>query len=233
MILAFERGFIADLPGNRNDNNHRAALKFLELCETEPAFADLDIAGQQRVLNERIASSSTTGNGASISPEQIEHWLTERKAIYMQSTPEIAFRIAKRELGTLGGRMLFNAIFRKVMGNTIDLKDNEQRAAELALSSMSFINDPARNTSPEEVTLRGVQAFVNALRRIAPSASFGAADVCRWAPEYYTALSTALPEDFKQPNRLAYIIKNNADLLGLQGDLKGFSIKSADNSGSP
>jgi hypothetical protein len=222
MMIPFDRGFINDLPGNRNDNNHRAAHRFIELLsDADSGFRDMDISKQIQAISGGDAPQYKAATSVDLAA-----WLKERPTL-LKMDAETAYLYARREQGAMGGRVQFRAIHRMLNGDSIKVSSDELAAADKALVGMSFLQTRASNNTTEDAVLRAVKAFVSAVKDIAPNAVFNSADVCTWAKRYFAAQDLRAPDDFNQPLRMSYIIKNNAELLGLQIDptTKGYTIK--------
>lgn len=207
MIIPFDREVIAHMPGNRNDSNHRAAQHYLHLIESDPEFANLPI-DQQRI---RFANQGGSDTAAKIDLNAV----FEARPYLLQMSMDDAFKAVRREFGAFGGKMYFRSIWRKASGVDIEVSAGEVNDAAAALEGMSFLGNTSKvqtSNSEEDITLRGLKSFVEALRTIAPTAIFSAANVTEWAKKKYGA---AIPQSMSQPNKLAYILKNNFGLLGL------------------
>lgn len=209
MIIPFDREVIAHLPGNRNDGNHRAAQYFLSLMEEDEEFANGTTEFQ------RQAFSSTAEN---IAPSKIDlATLFENRPHLLQLDMDTAFKAIRKEFGTFGGKMYFRSEWRKAKGLDISINPEDIDSAKNALSGLSFLQNVNTQTSnsEEDDVLKGIKTFLEALKIIAPHAVFNAANVCEWGKTFYTPLNPA-PQAMTQPNKLAYILKNNADLLNIQ-----------------
>jgi len=217
MIVPFDRSSVSDLPGNRNDSNHRAALKFLEILQ-DPEFAAMDILQQVQMLE-----GDPSDNGKS--QIDLEGFLRERPH-YLTMPIEDAYRLTQRALGTVGGRMRFRSIMRSIKGTLIESRPEEVQSAVAALQSLGFTPEDAQipKDNEEEEALKGIKIFVDALRQLAPKAMFQAVDICRWAPVYYKAQNQAIPAMMETPNRLAFVLKNNTAILGLSPNGKGYVL---------
>jgi len=233
MMIPFDRQFVGDIPGNRNDNNHRAAFRFLELLEENPEFAASDIAKQRQFFMNIQGSPQHNVNYGSQKID-LEAFLKERPH-YLTMDPDMAYKMSRRELGTIGGKMHFRGIFRKLtLGSSLSIAagDYDIDRATSAMSGMSFLsNNGNSNNNPthlneEDAVLEKLQVFVHALKQVAPKAVFSSADVCKWAQTYQGA---EVLDAFKSPNKLAYIIKANIAILGLQdAGSSGYTIAAGD-----
>lgn len=225
MMVCYGRSFVGQIPGNRNDNNHRAALRFIEMMQ-DPEFVALPIDRQQAYIDTLYPIhevSSHTGRPI----QELEEFLRNNPELLKMDWP-LAYRVAYKRLGTMGGRILFRGIHRRLSGaEAPEVSAKEISAAEQALTGMEFLSSPAKQGATEETeVLTALQAFVGALKRLAPNAVFTAADVCRWAPGYYKALGRTVPPHFESAIKLAFVLKNNAGLIGVQDSpgAKGFAL---------
>lgn len=223
MMVPFDRDFIQGLPGNRNDNNHRAALRFLELLQ-DPQNQRLTVSGHQAVLGSMSRGEPPTG-GSSANAQvfydgpknngNLEEWLRARPDI-LALDPEVAYKRARRELGTLGGRLYFKGIHRKLTATAVNASEEEVVAATSALQGMSFLTSTGGASGEDDEVLRAVAAFVTAVKAVAPKAVFTPQDIVTWAPQYYKTIAKEAPAFILSPNKLSYVLKNNASVLGLK-----------------
>lgn len=235
MIIPFDRSSVSDLPGNRNDNNHRAAQKFLEMI-ANPEFATLNVTQQMAYIESRDGSLPGNFGGGGLSSgvrrtprADLEKFLKERPH-YLNLPFEDAYKMTQRALGTIGGRMYFKSIIRQMNGEMVTSTPTEIENAIEALQALGgaiSLEGGSSTAGPEEeAALKGVRAFVEALKALAPRAMFNAADICRWAPVYYQKQSTPVPYLMESPIKLSFILKNNTTILGLEANGKGYTILS-------
>lgn len=217
MMVPFDRGAISHLPGNRNDGNHRASYHFLTKLLLNEAFQFGWEPGRQSPFfkEESVGGATRT----SITTDKIEEIL-EANPAYLKMDPETVYKLIRREHGALGGRMAFRAIFRQAGGattvGTVEMSDEESKAAADAMSGMSFLStagNGAVGSSDEDLAIQGCLRFVNTLKGMKADAIFTAADVAGWAEKFYQGNPPAF---MKSPNKVVHILKNNVDYLGLR-----------------
>lgn len=223
LIIPFDRQVVGHIPGNRNDTNQRAAYHFLYLAATlGKAFTDLSIEEQREYFVARDKLS--VQNQAQVDLARI----FERNPYLLDLDCDQAYTAVRREYGTFGGRMYFRAAYRKAKGIdfSANLETADVEAAADALKGMSFLSNSTSGatagSSDEEDALKKIQVFLSALKTVAPQAVFSSAEICEWAKNYY---KDACPAMLSTPNKLAFILKNNFTLLGLEEIHSGASTK--------
>lgn len=203
MIIPFSRESLSDLPGNRNDLNHRAALKwFQEVLEgREPIF--------------EIPETKTANGG--LAAEQLLNIFKDHPG-YLTLDVETAYVAVKRSHGSPGGRTFFRGIYRAAKGQTMPDIVPDNKAKE-ALSFLSLSKTASHNVEDEALELVGI--FLAALRQAHADVVFTSSDICTWAKAY----KEEPPEMLTSPNRLFYLLKANTDYLQITSVDKGFVLK--------
>lgn len=218
IIVPFDRTAVGHLPGNRNDNNHRAALQFLNLCQKNSEWIDLSPYEQAMSMNTIESPKTVTAN--------LEEIFNSSPAL-LEMTADEAYKVVKRFHGTVGGKMAFRAFHRQKTGN-VSLPDaTEIETAKSILEGMNFATANVQD-SDEEVAVAALNTFVQALKTLNASANFNTSDVCSWAEKYFTKIDKPIPTILTSPNKTSYLLKSNASLLGIReadGEgMKGFNL---------
>lgn len=207
-IIPFDRDVIAHLPGNRNDGNHRAALLFLTYWHEDPEFRNASIEAQRTRF---ISGTSSTSTRTQLDLDALFKSRPELLAMDVDR----AYSVVRREFGTFGGKMYFRSAWRLANNHSIEVDESAVPGAAASMAGLTFMqpsNASAHSQGHEEdEILVHLRLFGQALKTVAPYAVFNAANISQWAESHYG--ESVLPA-LKQPNKLAYIIKNNADLLG-------------------
>lgn len=214
-IIPFDRDAISHLPGNRNDTNHRAALQYLTLCDSEDGFAQLPVDEQRRYfLAEHINHSQAL-------KVDLQALFKDRPYL-LNLDQDSAYRVVRKEFGTFGGKMYFRSEWRKAKGTTLEPIDASiVDGAAQALTGMAFLQNTNNqtSTSEEDEALQDVKIFVEAVKKVAPNSVFTAADISNWARTYF---KDNCKQILLQPNKLAYVLKSNYQILGLsETDIAG------------
>lgn len=212
-IIAYDRGVIDHIPGNRNDGQHRAAQLYFQLLKEDPEFGSLSIQDQRVHFMDDTQASSRV---------DVEALLEERPSLLSQD-PEQAYRSLRREHGNLGGRMKFKSIFRKMQGWQAPDQDQVNVAASI-LGSMGFTKATPAKQDDEEESIDGLRLFITALRQVVPDANFTATQVSAWATSYYEQKGESIPSYLGSPQRLVFLLKANTDVLAIKESGKGFVL---------
>lgn len=206
-VVAFDRQHLADVPGNRNDVHQRALFTFLDAAEKNPAILTADIQEAQKVF-----SNSTKDSAPQIDIEA----LLRGNSAYMEMEPEEAYKLVRRQHGTIGGRMFFYGIFRKVQGVSIEVDKDDVDAAKEALEGLSFVQKPTQaSTTNDDASLQSIKTFVLAVGSLPTEVIFNAADILSWAQKFYRG-KIIIPSVYDSVNKLAFFVRDNASILGLE-----------------
>lgn len=212
-IIPFDRSILAHMPGNRNDSNHRAAQHFLHLCDTIEGFATAPVEEQRQHF---ISNTPVTHRSV-----DIPALLSERPHL-LEMDAEQAYNTIRKEFGTFGGKQMFRSEYRKAKGLEVEAAPLDDDAAITAFDGLTFLKQSNQtSTNEEDEVLSIIKAFTQALAKFTNNVPtpFTAANVCEWAKNYY---KDALHPTLQQPNKVAYILKNNAAYLGLkETDISG------------
>lgn len=212
-IIAFDRGVIEHIPGNRNDGQHRAAYLFFQLLKEDPEFGSLPIQDQRVHFMDEISTTQTV---------DIEALLSDRPNL-LELPPEQAYRLLRREQGNLGGRMKFRSIFRKLQG-TSEIPDQDTRAAVDILKGMDFLKAVPTEQDDEDKSIEAIRMFIAAFRKVAPGAQFQAQHITDWGQTYYKIRAEPVPSYIASPQKLVFLLKANAEVLGIKDLGKAFGL---------
>ena len=214
-IVPFDRSAISHLPGNRNDNNHRAAWKFMDLIREEEGFASLPNTKQA----DYMSVDSPQGN------IQLEQIFKDHPDL-LKMTVEEAYSKVKRMYGTVGGRIVFRSVHRAFSGVKITTDSADVDQALSVLTSMDLAKGGGDANEDEDLTT--LQVFVDACKKLPYNPTFTSVDVCNWAAKYFEKKNKQPSETFTSPNKLSFLLKNNTTLLGLiensSGSGKSYSL---------
>lgn len=204
-LVPFDRSAISHMPGNRNDNNHRAAQKFLELVEHEEGFATLVNTKQADYLSTEAEAGPA---------HRVEQILKDHPELLKQH-PDEAYHKVRRMYGTVGGRLFFRSVHRSLSGAEITVESGDVDQASDILQSMNLSSYSGPSLVGEDVVLQHLKLFVEACKRLPKPPTFTAVDVVAWAERYFAMKNLQVPDILSSPNKLTFTLKNNAALLGL------------------
>lgn len=214
-IIPFDRYAIAAAPGNRNDTNHRAALKFLTLAAEDPNFLTLSNVKQAEVINGNsfggVSVGSTQGTRAEINIEQI---LRDTPTL-LEMDSERAYTIVRRLYGAIGGRMNFRGIHRKLTQKPLEDGDDLHIGAEILAGMNLKPVAPAIKADNEDTAIMAIRVFVSAASALGRDISFTTEQIILWATEYFRRKGEELPDVFTE-QKLPFLLRSNLDALGIQ-----------------
>lgn len=208
-IVPYDRSAIQHIPGNRNDNTHRAALMFLETLVHGGGKLEWGAAEQAAYT---FGSKTRQVQSEAVTVDKLQEIINTTPGLKTLS-PDEAYAVVRRTHGVVGGKMFFRGVFRSTIGETIETGDSEADQTR-ALEALKGLNLGTAVNSDEDETLKGVKRFADAVRSLTPKASFTAADICRWALNFYG--EGKVPDLLTSPNKLAHILKSNSLILGLE-----------------